>query len=111
MNKYQHHGKNDLFHLCNLRKSFSKMEISQIASQLLDQLANLHQHNLVYKYLSPKSLIITQGLSVSDSAIKLQISYIAMMQLIDVPEHLTLQIKMCGLKRLYMAPEVKDSNG
>ena len=65
---------------------------------------------MVYKYLCPKNVIVTQGLSVGDSAIKLHISYIAMMQLIDVPEHLTIHNKMCGLNRLYMAPEVKEGH-
>ena len=29
-----------------------------------------------------------------------------MMQLIDVPEHLSLEDKMCGSNRVYLAPEI-----
>ena len=73
---------------------------------MLGQLANLHHHHLVFKYLTPKSVIVTQGLHIDETEIKLRISHIAIMQLIDVPEHLSLEDKMCGVNRVYLAPEI-----
>ena len=57
---------------------------------MLSQLANLHHQNLVFKYLTPKSVVVVQGLRIDEAIIKLRISNIAMMQLIDVPEHLSI---------------------
>ena len=73
---------------------------------MLGQLGNLHHHHLVYKYLTPKDVIVTHGLHIDETVIRLRISHIAMMQLIDVPVNLTLDDKMCGTNRVYVAPEV-----
>ena len=58
VNKYVDQGRNDLYHLRNLRQSFSTEEVAQIAFQMLGQLASLHHQQMVFKYLTPKSVIV-----------------------------------------------------
>ena len=62
----------------------------------------------MYKYLTPKSVIVTQGLHVHETEIKLRINYITMMQLLDVAEHISLHDKMCGTNKIYLAPEINE---
>lgn len=46
--------------------------------QMLSQLGNMHHHGMVYKYLSPKDVIVTSGWEYM-SEIKIRISDIAIM--------------------------------
>jgi len=66
---------------------------------------------MVYKYLSPKHVIVKHGLHIDESSIVIKITDVAMMQLIDVPEHLTLADKVCGINRIFVAPEVQSNHG
>ena len=66
----------------------------------------MHDYHLVYKYLTPNDVIVTHGMHFSEATIKLRISHIAIMQLIDVSGHLTLGEKICGTNKVYIAPEL-----
>ena len=78
---FNDYGSNDLYHLAHFRQNFSETELGKIAYQLLIQLKELHSQNLVYKYLTPHQIIVTEGLAMFDPSIKLQIINIAAMQL------------------------------
>ena len=110
-NKYVHQGKSDLYQLINLRSQFSASEIAQIASQIIQQIEHLHEHEIVYKYLSPKHVIVNHGLHIDQSSIDIQVTDVAVMQLIDVPEKLKMyEEKICGINRLFCAPEVQENS-
>ena len=53
-------------------------------------------------------MIVNHGLHIDSSSIEIQVTDVAMMQLIDVPEKLKMyEKKICGLNRLFCAPEVQ----
>ena len=62
---------------------------------------------MVYKYLSLKDVTVTHGLHFGDKDIKVIISGIAIMQLLDLRKHISLEEKMCGFNAIFMAPELQ----
>lgn len=98
-------GRDDLYHLANVRQQFAEAQLGQIAFQLMNELDYLHNCGMVYKYLSPSSIIIREGLNVTDNDIRLRIADVAIMQLIDLPKSFNLN-KMGGIDRMFMAPEL-----
>ena len=74
---------------------------------MLVQLDHLHQHDLVYKYLAPQHIVVTQGVSVLDPAIELHISNIAIMQMLDIAKK-NQKYKISGLNNVFFAPELKS---
>ena len=60
---------------------------------------------MVYKYLSPKNLIVTEGLHVMENDVKLRIADAAIMQLLDLTGTFSMK-KICGIDRCFIAPEI-----
>ena len=78
---------------------------------MLEQLNELHESKLVYKYLSPKHVIVRHGLHIDDQSIKIRITDVAIMQLIDTRDAYSIADKVCGINHIFVAPEVHQSQG
>ena len=72
---------------------------------LLNKIAHLHDFNIIYKYLSPRHLIITSGFQI-DAPIDLYLKDITMIQLLDLLKDIPQADKTCGLNATFFAPEV-----
>ena len=60
---------------------------------------------MVYKYLSPWNVIVTEGLHVMENDVKLRIADAAIMQLLDLTGTFSVK-KICGIDRCFIAPEI-----
>ena len=60
---------------------------------------------MVYKYLSPWNIIVTEGLHVMENDVKLRIADAAIMQLLDLTGTFSVK-KICGIDRCFIAPEI-----
>lgn len=60
---------------------------------------------MVYKYLSPSHIVITEGLNLMDHNISLRIANVAVMQLLEATGCFTSK-KISGIDRYYQAPEL-----
>ena len=60
---------------------------------------------LVYKYLSPSNVIVTEGLHVMENVVTLRISDVAILQLLDLTGNFNVK-KICGIDRCFLAPEL-----
>ena len=91
--------------LANIRGTFSEHEIGDIAVSLINQLKFLHINRIIYKFLTPQNIVVSNSDSFRGKKIELRITDIAMMQLIDVsdPQY---GDKIQGLDRLFLAPEL-----
>lgn len=79
-----------------------------MAAQLISQLANLHQQDIICKYLSPKHIGVMSGFKFKGDPIQLFIKNLAVLQLIDCTSGVPLSEKTCGLNNTFMAPEIED---
>ena len=105
VSNYLNQGKDDLYQLTNARQQFSEAQIGQVAHHLLNQLAHLHSLGMVYKYLAPSNIIVTEGLQVIDENVRLRISDVAVMQLLDLTDKFSVK-KISCIDRCYLAPEL-----
>ena len=53
---------------------------------------------------------VTQGFTL-DTPIKLQLQYVTITQLIDIAENIPPEQKICGIHRIFFAPEVVKDTG
>ena len=64
---------------------------------------------MVYKYLAPSHIVVTEGLSMQDEIIKLRITDVAIMQFLDLTDNFNVN-KICCVDRCFLAPELLLSN-
>lgn len=65
----------------------------------------MHQVDIVYKFLSPKHINITQGF-LKEDPILLELADVAILQLVDIIDNVSLDDKICGLNSIFFAPEI-----
>lgn len=100
----------DLYYLKHIRMYFTDAEIGSMACQLVDQLTNLHEQGIIFKYLSPKHIRVTSGFRIEGGEpIRLHLKNIAVMQLIDCASGVTYGEKICGMNSLFIAPEIENN--
>lgn len=70
-------GQDDLYRLASFRHQFSDNGIGQIAYHLLTQLEKMHHNGLIYKYLSPQQIVVSEGFELLKANIKVHLTNIA----------------------------------
>ena len=60
---------------------------------------------MIYKYLTPASIIVTEGNHVIDNDISLRITDVAAVQLLEFTGNFNLK-KIGGIDRSFLAPEI-----
>ena len=60
---------------------------------------------MVYKYLAPWNIIVTEGLHVMEDEVSLRIADVAIMQFLDLTTSFNVK-KICGIDRCFLAPEL-----
>ena len=73
---------------------------------MLTQLNQIHQHKLVYKYLTPLSIIVTGGYLALQETIRVQITDFAIVQLLDFPKPFNIENGISEVNRVFLAPEL-----
>lgn len=74
------------------------------------QVQHMHSKGLVYKYLNPLNIVVTEGFLQMDPYVRVHITDIAIMQLLDVPEPIDVLKSISGTNQLFVAPEIILSN-
>lgn len=54
-------------------------------------------------------MVVSKGFFTNQGVIKVHLSDIAIMQLLDVPNPLCIDANICGSNRIYLAPEIISS--
>ena len=70
----------------------------------------IHSKGLIFKYLNPLNIVVTQGFLQVDPWVKLHITETAIMQLLDLPKPLSVMQNMVNSNRFFMAPEIIQSD-
>ena len=60
---------------------------------------------MVYKYLTPSNVIVTEGMHVMENDVTLRIADVAIAQLLDLTGSFNVK-KICGIDRCFLAPEL-----
>ena len=60
---------------------------------------------MVYKYLTPSNVIVTEGMHVMENDVTLRITDVAIAQLLDLTGSFNVK-KICGIDRCFLAPEL-----
>ena len=89
--------------LSNIRDCFSESDIGRIATQVLQQLAYLHDNEVECKYFTPSNLIVTAGFQPNEE-IQVQIVDIAILNILDIA--LPNLANRYGYERMFLAPEL-----
>ena len=64
---------------------------------------------MVYKYLTPSNVIVTEGMHVMENDVTLRITDVAIAQLLDLTGSFNVK-KICGIDRCFLAPELLLKN-